>query len=291
MKPSIKEQIESVVSLFDYTEYRHFLKDYFAERKKIDQDFSYKLAAESMGFNSRGYVHQIISGAVAKLNVSQIFRMTEYFEFGDDEREYFFNMVFLNQSENEKEKEYFYSRMNDYVDPRRGQSLHKSQYEYFSKWYIPVIRELVTMKDFDGSITRLAKKLNPPISVEECRQGLDVLLDLGLIDKTRAGRYFQTQVSLHTGPEVQALAWRKFIEESARLGREALERHPTRDRDLSGITFGVTEDGVRLLRSMLYNLKKEIAQQIPEWDDQMDRVYQLNLQLFPLSKIPARKNS
>ena len=73
-----------------------------------------------------------------------------------------------------------------------GQTAFAAQqtgYEYFSNWYHPVIRELVTMRDFNGDSKSLARMIRPPITVKQAQESVKLLLKLGLIEKQAANRY------------------------------------------------------------------------------------------------------
>ena len=75
----------------------------------------------------------------------------------------------------------------------------------------------------------------------------------------------------------------------AQLAADALDTVPSKERDISGFTFGINEktfgrlvDEIKLFRERVKGIVSE--------DEGCDRVYRLNLQLFPLSGKPEKKD-
>jgi hypothetical protein len=46
---------------------------------------------------------------------------------------------------------------------------------YYSKWYLPAIRELAASRGFRGDPAWIASHLTPPISKREARTAVDIL--------------------------------------------------------------------------------------------------------------------
>jgi uncharacterized protein (TIGR02147 family) len=55
-------------NIFNYLNYRDFLKDYYEEHKAKSPCFSYKYLANKAGFKSKSFFHEVITG---KKNLSK----------------------------------------------------------------------------------------------------------------------------------------------------------------------------------------------------------------------------
>jgi uncharacterized protein (TIGR02147 family) len=74
-----------------------------------------------------------------------------------------------------------------------------------------------------------------------------------------------------------------------KLAQEALDRFKKPDRDMSTMTVGVSEFALHAIQQILAETRKRISE-IAAQDTDSDRVYQLNIQLFPFSKpLPVQK--
>jgi uncharacterized protein (TIGR02147 family) len=68
-----------------------------------------------------------------------------------------------------------------------------------------------------------------------------------------------------------------------KLASNALEQVSTPRRDISTLTAGVSEEGFNIIKKEIQLFRKRLVQLIDE-DKNQDRVYQINFQLFPLTK-------
>jgi uncharacterized protein (TIGR02147 family) len=67
------------------------------------------------------------------------------------------------------------------------------------------------------------------------------------------------------------------------LAKQALDRHPWTCRDVSTLTLTLSEKTFMLAREKIEGLRKELLL-LAEQDQNVNRVYQANFQLFPLTK-------
>jgi uncharacterized protein (TIGR02147 family) len=97
------------------------------------------------------------------------------------------------------------------------------------------------------------------------------------------GFYHLTEQFVTTGEDWQSLAIRSFQKEACSLASQAIDTIPKEERDISTVTVSLNEDGVNRIRDVLSRLRREIID-IAASCDPVDRAYQLNLQLFPVSR-------
>ena len=163
------------------------------------------------------------------------------------------------------------------------------QYEYYAKWYNPVIRELVAYPDFKGDFETLGKMVLPPVSAREARQSVELLLKLGMIQR-RAGRFVQTEPLVGTGPEVWSTAVVNYHKTMAGLAASAYDRCKGDERNITAVTLNMTKDNLsRLVKetSAFRDRLMELAQDAGDGT----KVYQVNIQIFPVSRSPGKRRT
>jgi uncharacterized protein (TIGR02147 family) len=69
------------------------------------------------------------------------------------------------------------------------------------------------------------------------------------------------------------------------LGKRALRTVPSAERDISVLTMTLSPDAFRMVKSEIQAFRKRIAK-IAVDDANPDRVFQMNMQLFPVSRRP-----
>jgi uncharacterized protein (TIGR02147 family) len=268
-------------SLFEYMNYREYLRDYYAEKKKEHAFYSFRLFAQKAGFASPNFFKLVIDG---KRNMSKesAFRFSKALGHSKKEAEYFENLVFFNQSKTLEEKNAYLANLMKFrknLDPKK---IEQSEYAYYSAWYIPVVRELVIAMDFYDDFKKLGRAVVPAISAAEAEKAVKLLLQLGYIRKNGGGHYEQSAVFLTTGPAVRSLAVANFHKAMMQRASESLERFPAHERDVSCLTLGVSENTLSTMISRIAEFRRELLA-LTESDTRMSKIVQVNFQLFPLS--------
>jgi uncharacterized protein (TIGR02147 family) len=130
----------------------------------------------------------------------------------------------------------------------------------------------------------IARMTSPSITAVQAKKSIKLLTKLGLIKKNDVGCYELTGSAITTGQNVKSLAVANFQRETMRLGSEAIDRYPHSVRDISTMSVGISEEGFKKITEILTDCRKSIADMANN-DHYADRVYQINFQVFPLSKI------
>lgn len=269
-------------SLFAYTDYRAYLKDYFAHKKAQNSNFSLKIIADRAGFKARDYFWRVMNGT-RNLSQSGCFKLSEAVQLSEKETEYFINLVSFNQAETPREKEFFYLKMSDICKHGKQQKLRNDQFEYFSEWYYSALRSLLPVVNFNNDYTAIGKFLSPPLSAAQVEKAITFLLDLKLLERDDSGNYRVAASQLSAGEEVTSVATMRFHKQTLDLARQALETSPCDERDITGVTMSLSRQGFEKIRDEIAALRKKVMS-IAEQDCNEDQVFQLNLHLFRLSK-------
>lgn len=272
--------------IFTYSDSRSFLKDYYDEQKKAHPAFSYQYFANKAGLKSKTFIYKVITGQKT-LSKGAVFAVAQAMGLKKKETEYFEAMVHFTQAKTEREREFYFNHLQAFGKHHASAQLRQDQFTYFSKWYYPAIREIIAFLDFKNDFKLLSRTLDPPVTALQAKNAVRFLLDLGLMKRTPSGRYCQTDKSITTGDEVRSLAVAAFQKENLRLAAESLDRHKRQHRDFSTLTAGVSEAGFRRITEEIATFRKRLAD-IVEKDEPVDRVYQINFQVFPLSTLPKK---
>jgi len=273
--------------IYAYCNFRYFLRDYYEERKKVQPSFSYQFFANKAGFKSKSFIFNLIAGKKA-LSKSALFAIAQAMDLNKPETAYFEALVNFNQSKCTKERMFYFEHIQSFTKNKAIKQLRRDQFDYFSKWYLPVLREIVTFVDFQDDYKLLANALNPPISAVQAKNGVKLLVELNLIERLPSGKYQQTDEAITSGDEMRSLAVIAFQKENMRLASDALERFDRHVRDISTLTFGTTQSGVHRITEELVLFRRKIADLVIQQEQSIDRVYQINFQLFPLSALPHK---
>jgi uncharacterized protein (TIGR02147 family) len=67
------------------------------------------------------------------------------------------------------------------------------------------------------------------------------------------------------------------------LAQKALHNVPSIDREIASLTVKISSDGFSELKKRLQEFREELLQ-IVQHDQNVEKVYQINFQMFPVSK-------
>jgi len=269
------------INLFEYTDYRKFLKDWYESAKLSVRGFSYRSFAKKAGFASPNFLKLVMDGD-RNLTEESLTTMMNGLGFTKQEQDFFRNLVFYNQSETDPKRNHYYQKLAQSKKYNDVKAIEKGEFEYCSTWYHAVVRELVASKEFDGTPAWLAEKIYPPITTAQAQKSLELLLRLGFIKKVKDNHFEQSQTLLSTGSEVISLALYQYHQSMLELTKEVLEKLPARYRDVSALTLGISKTKLPIIKKMIGELRKELLKVVGD-DEHPEDVVQVNIQMFPLT--------
>ena len=160
--------------------------------------------------------------------------------------------------------------------------LGKEEFDYFKSWKNPVIRELAPHMP-GAKPLEMAHACRQEISAAEVAETLDFLVKADLLKKDGRGNYSQTDKSVSMGSvDAVPVAARDMQRQMGEFALKALDL-PLSERDMSGLTLGLTRQAYERVRKELAECRRRIVAIATE-DEATERVYRLNLQLFPMSE-------
>ncbi len=258
------------------------MQDYYQNRKKREKKFSYRAFAQKAGFTSSGLYIDIVNKRT-DIKSSFISKLSKGMEHNPKEEAYFEDMVLFNQAKNHNDKKKYFVRMMKFHNSK-AYLVESSKYEFYSKWYYSAIRDMLGIGKYSDDYALIAKTMDPAIKPTEARKAIKLLLKLELIRCNDDGYYEVTENAITTGDEVASVVIKNFQKEMIQLAMDSLDKHHFTKRNISTITFNISEETFSTVQAELVSCRKRIANLVKH-DKNMDRVYQLNLQLFPLTKI------
>ncbi|MGA2507346.1 MAG: TIGR02147 family protein [Chitinispirillaceae bacterium] len=268
-------------SVFEYLDYRDFLKDFYEEKKNERTFFSYRLFGTKVGMDASYLAKVLIKHRHVSNN--SIGKIALFCGLNEREEEYFEALVHFVKAKSHKESKVLFERLLS-LKSVSAKTLVEHQYVFYQKWYNSAIRSILEFYEFRGNYRALAEQLSPKISVKEAKESIGLLEKLQLIKRDETGRYRMTDSAITTGPQWHSLAIQAFQEETIRLSLESLSRHPKKHRDVSTITMNINGQNFQEIRERIKDFRSTVINYANE-QSSPDRVVQLNIQMFPLSKI------
>ncbi len=275
-------------SIYLYVDYRQYLADVLESLKQSDSTVGFRSIARMAGSSSPNFLQLILS---RKLSISDSQResLCKELALSAKDSQYFQILCEFDHAKTHTEKDSYFHKIMMTREYRQIRTIENRQYEYFSNWYNPVIRELVLSPVYPGDPEWIVERIVPDVSPVKVRKSIELLESLALIRRREDGKYEADDKTISTPSQVLSVAVVKYHKSVIELGRESIERFKSKERDIRSVTIGLDAKGFEELKSKMEAFWKELL----AWADAEKSdgtVAQVNLQLFPLTrKVKSKK--
>lgn len=272
--------------IIEYTDYRKFIRDYYDERKRSSA-FTWREFARDAGFSSAVYLKYVCEGK-KNLSIGAAGSVANAMGLVGFEYTYFVLMVSYAQAKSDEAKKAAFEERCALAMAHKIRILGNEEFNYFKSWKNAFIRELAPHMP-GAKPLEMAHACKQKISAAEVSETLDFLVRAKLLKKDKNGNYHQTDKSISMGSvDAVPVAARDMQRQMGEFAIKALSL-PLSERDMSGITMGLTHRAYKRIKKELADCRRRIIAIATE-DEETEQVYRLNLQLFPLSE-PLKSNN
>jgi len=275
----------SIPSIYDYLDYRGFLKDRFLDIKRKNPLFSYQSFSRLAGAKSTSFLKLVIDG---KRNVSDdgIGMIARGFHLSEPERKYFESLVKFNQAKVHDEKDRYFRELAKNRRWLTAKPMAAAQYRLLSHWYYVAILELVRIpSEGPKDASWLQKRLRPEVELKEIKTAVAELVKLDLLAHDERQGFVRNETMLATEDAVRSLSAVNFHVQMSGLAAKAVAEQKGREREFTTLTvvtseksFQKAKEEIRKFRDHLHSILEQ------ENDEPKNFVGHFNLQLFRLSE-------
>ncbi|NQZ00474.1 MAG: TIGR02147 family protein [Bdellovibrionales bacterium] len=265
-----------------YLNYREYLKDFFAYKKSTNSNYSHRLFMQKAGLSSPGHLKMVIDG---KRNLTHLTLPKYIAAVGLTRKKdikYFELLVRYNQCDEPIEKIKFFNELMSEKKKKGLSILEKHQFDFLSNWLHVAIYVMAGLRDFKADAEWITNRMRKRVSKLHVEAALEDLMELGLIE-LRGNRYEQVQGALTIPDEVQSTAIHMFHEKMLQMALFALREYDVAEREFNSVTFSFKKSELMTIKNRIREFRREINEFSSNAPDS-DEVYQLNIQLLPLTK-------
>lgn len=268
--------------VFEYLDYRKYLKDAFEERRERDPNLSFRKLGEALGLDGSNF-HKIVMGRT-HLPARCQSRVVEYLGLGGRESEYFLLLLAFARERGAKARTEIIERAKQLQDVSR-KPLEDRELQFYRDWWTSVVRLLLEVHEGRADSARLAACVSPAILPQQAQASMDLLVELGLVKKAGSDRWKLAEPHLTAGGETKARAVHAYQRQILELAAESLKRYPSQERDVSTLTVPVDEQSFAAIGDILRECRRQIQKQADSTANPR-RVMQLAMAFFPVSLAP-----
>lgn len=263
----------------EYQDYREYMRDFYAERKRSSY-FTWRKFASLAGFASPAYL-KLVSDGKTTLSKPGIAKAARAMGLEGFDYTYFALLVKFGNAKNESEKEAALQEIEHEAHMNKIRVIDADAYRYYETPDCPIIRELAPLMP-GATHGEIASKVRHGVTAAETQDILQFLVKANLLIKNSDGTYEQTQKAVKGSKETIPLVIRTMNRKMSELAVQAIAKDSVEERNFSGITMGINKSVYDRITKEIDIFRKKIIDIANECRD-IDQVYQMNLQVFPLT--------
>lgn len=163
---------------------------------------------------------------------------------------------------------------------REALQLKADRYAVIADWYHFAILSLLEVDDFQSSVEWIAKRLG--IHKAQAQTAIERLERLEMIHISEKGEMQATGISFSSSDEIPSAAVRQTHHQYLELAKESLDRDSIQQRDFNAMTMAIDPAKLPEAKQRLRKFRDDLCAFLESGEKK--EIYQLCLQLFPLSK-------
>ena len=283
--------------LSEYMDYRLFLADFYLAKKHLTRaairPYSYAIFSAAADIKSPNYLKMIIE-AKRNLSLDMVVKFAKACSLNKAQTEEFRLLVVFNQAEDPADRNYALKQLSEYrVEQKlkRGE-FDRKVFEKVPNWIGWIIYALVDQEGVSFESSQLRDLLRGKASESEITEALENLIRSGELDRDPVTLKISKGKPTEAPEEIPSALVRKLQMQLMYLGLESLYQDKATEREFGSLTLSLTEKEFEDIKFKLRQLRKSLHKDnsISRMNSKGERVYQLNLQLFPVSNASKKMN-
>ncbi len=244
--------------VFQYQDYREFLKHWFEAKKKQRNNYSGAIFAKKGGFNSHTLLKMVIDKK-RNLTYNTLLAFSKALGLKTKQRQYFEKLVLFNQAKSSEVKADFFHELCLLSKQSKYTVLDKikNYQRYCSYWYVIAIHEMTALEDFRDDPEWIAKKLKNKITKKEAQKAWQTLLDLGFVVKKK-GRFEAVDPVIDFSTGKADFVIQNFHKQYLKHTFSFIDKEGLAERELSSLTLAVSSEDKEKIREMVNEFRRYI---------------------------------
>jgi len=272
----------------DYADYRRYLKDYYTFKKSDDRTYNYGVFSARADIKSPNYLKLVIEG---KRNLS--FKMSEKFAramgLDKEQSREFVTMVKYGQAKRNDERNLY---LRELAELRVKKKIAKGEikqevWDHIPSWVSWVLYEMTDMAGVDLDDKNLYKIFRGNVRPQDVELAIEKLLTAKDLRRNEVdGRLEKVRDVTTSREDVPDALVKKLQSELIQIGMDSLYHDTAEEREFGALTLCLTQEEFQKLKFELRQMRKRVHRDtaVSRKQEKGSRIYQLNLQLFPLSE-------
>ena len=279
--------MKSSLDITQFTDYRTYLIAHAQEMKKLKPDWSYGSWAKSLNLKSTSSITKILQGQ-RDPGPSIENQFIRYFKFNERQSNYFKDLIQLQKISGDPRLSLtLIEKMGKNFPNDQLKTIDTKKFMMISNWYYLSLRELLKIKNIKESPDWLANQFLFKITPTEVKNAISILLDLGLITRDESKKLILAEGRIETTSDISSEAIKQYHEQMLDNAKKSLRISSTEEREMTGTTLVMSSKNIKVAKELIREFRQKFEKLMD--DDHGDQVYQIQIQLFPITKLNSKE--
>jgi uncharacterized protein (TIGR02147 family) len=275
------------LNVHQFTDYRTFLTAYVQGNKQAKPQWSYGAWAQNLGLKTTSSITKIIQGQ-REPGPAITEKLIKYFGFNQKQAQYFRDLVRLEKIKNDPRLSVLLMQKMGKDHPDASLRIMDDKvFLTISNWYILALRELCRAGHFKEDPEWIAQQFHFKVTSREIRQAIEALIELQLLQRDRQGRLKIIDGRIDTTTDVASEAIKLYHEQMLTHAKEAIRKFGVKEREFTATSLLMSSKNIEKAKTLIRDFRHNFEKLMEE--DSGDQIYQIQIQLFPLTKKESSK--
>ena len=275
----------SKISVFMYFDYREYLRTVLENFQA--KGFSTRAIQEFSQVSGSAFFSRILDNA-RPLSVENAKKLTKSWKLTAEESDYFLDLVRFGNEKNIDEREIYMKKLLAARAQNQEFALQDSKLQFFSKWYYPVLRDLLPLLPAKISAAKIGAMFTPALRAPQIQSGIQYLIQAGFVTLQKNGTYKVSQPIISTPPRVRSTILRKYHLKNLEVNAQVYDAFTSDDRSITSVTCSLSRESFEKVREEIAKLREKILA-ISREEKNPDRVCYVGFQLVNRAQIKEKK--
>lgn len=288
----------SAPQLNHYLDYRRYLSDFFdykqAMTSKERRPYSYSTFAAGADLKTPQYLRMVIQGQ-RNLTDETITKFCRGLGFQKQQADEFRLLVHYTQAKDPAERNVFLRQLSEHrvLQKMKLGEIRQEVWDRVPDWVTWTLYALIDQEGVKFRVQDLIHILRYKAAASQIQTALDNLLASGQVILHQDGTLQRQRQLMADASEIPVDLVRKIQAELMFLGLESLFQDSPVEREFGTLTLSLTAAEFEDIRFQLRKLRKAIHKEntIRRMKNKGERVYQMNLQLYPVTNSSKIENA
>lgn len=275
-----------------YMDYRKYLADFYAYKRELTKKdlrpYNYQMFSAAANIKSPQYLRLIIDGK-RNLSDDMVGKFARALNLNKEHSDELKLLVQYTQATDPAERNRF---LKDLMERRVNQKIKSGEidsktFEKIPGWVTWILYSMADQKGVNFDPHQLKQLLGEKATLEEITESLNKLLEAGELKRDETtGEIKKARPLMENADNIPVALVRKLQAELLYLGMESLFQDDPVEREFGTVTLSLTEKEFEEIKFKLRQMRKQFTKDnsIARAQSAGDRIYQLNIQLFPVTK-------